>query len=76
MSYFYGTVSGNRGKATRCGSVKSRMTTYCASWDGAVRVEAYYDKESKRDMVLVEKVPWSGHGESKLLYNGVIGKRK
>jgi len=71
MSHFYGTLKGNRGEATRCGSEKSRMETYCASWDGAIRCEAYV-KDGK-DYVKVEKTKWQGKGEYKLLYDGLMG---
>jgi hypothetical protein len=73
MSHFYGTVQGNRGKGTRGGSKESGMTTYCASWEGAVMCQAWHDKGSKMDMVRVEKVPWHGAGENKTLYIGPIG---
>jgi hypothetical protein len=76
MSHFYGTLQGNRGEATRGGSKKSGMTTYCASWEGAVRCEAWHDKETGKDMVNVSKEPWHGAGESKLLYRGLIGENK
>ena len=72
MSHFYGTIHGNRGEASRCGSKSSGMTTYCASWNGAVKCETYIDDEGK-DCVRVEKTKWQGCGENKLLYNGPIG---
>jgi hypothetical protein len=74
MSHFYGTLQGSRGQATRAGTKQSGMTTYCASWEGAIRCEAMHDKATGKDMVRVEKVPWQGAGESKLLYLGLIGK--
>ena len=72
MSHFYGTIQGNKGEATRCGTKDSGMTTYCASWDGAIRCSAYM-KDGK-DHVRVEKTTWHGVGEYKLLYDGPIGK--
>jgi hypothetical protein len=74
MSHFYGTLQGSRGEATRGGSKDSGMTTYCASWEGAIRCQAVHDKISGKDMVRVEKVTWQGAGENKLLYQGLIGK--
>ena len=65
MSQFYGTLQGSRGKATRQGGKKSGLTTYTASWDGAIRVEAYYDEDKEQDMVIVSKVQWRGKGEAK-----------
>lgn len=74
MSHFYGTLKGNRGEATRCGSKDSGMETYCASWDGAIRCYTWHDKVTDKDMVRVEKVTWQGNGEYKLIYEGEIGK--
>jgi len=73
MSHFYGTIQGNRGEATRGGSKASGMTTYCASWKGAIRCEAYINDEGV-DCVEVTKTQWQGYGENKVLYDGPIGK--
>lgn len=50
------------------------MTTICASWEGAIECHAWHSKETGKDIVRVEKVPWQGAGENKLLYLGLIGK--
>ena len=71
MSQFYGTLQGNRGKASRHGSKSSGITTYAASWGGAVRVEVYEDSTGK-EMARVELVPWHGAGINKLLYEGPV----
>jgi len=71
MSHFYGTVKGTRGEATRCGSKKSGMLTYCASWKGAIRCFAYVDGKG-HDCVRVERTAWQGKGTYKLLYNGLF----
>ena len=73
MSWFYGTVQGNRGEASRGGSKESGLTTYCASWQGAIACYAYVDSKTGKDMVRVEKTTWHGAGEYKLLYEGEIG---
>jgi len=72
MSHYYGTIQGNRGEATRCGTKNSGMETYCASWKGAVRCMAYI--KDGVDYVRVEKTMWQGCGECKLLYDGPIGQ--
>ena len=72
MSHFYGTLQGNRGRATRCGSKKSGMQTYCASWDGAIVCSTYINEKGE-DCVKVEKTTWQGQGENKVLYDGLIG---
>lgn len=38
MSTFYGTVEGNRGEATRCGSEQSGIRASAQSWNGSVIV--------------------------------------
>ena len=75
MSHFYGTVQGNRGEASRAGSKRSGMTTYCASWNGAVRCYAYTNEEGI-DCVIVMLMPWHGQGvyPNKVLYRGPIGE--
>ena len=74
MSQFYGTVQGNRGQTSRGGSKNSGIETSTASWSGAIRCYAYYDKETDTDMVRVEKTTWRGSGDSKILYEGPIGQ--
>jgi len=75
MSYFYGTLKGNRGEATRCGSKESGMETHCASWQGAIRCFAYA-REDGIDCVTIERILWHGRGKYKLLYDGPIGDKK
>lgn len=70
MSHFYGTLQGNRGEASRGGSKDSGITSYTASWRGAVRVRLYV-KDSV-DMAYVELVPWQGQGTNQLLYDGPV----
>ena len=72
MSHFYGILVGNRGEATRCGSKESGVRTATASWEGSVRVIAWYDAENDVDMVSVSLASWQGSGESQELYLGPI----
>ena len=71
MSRFYGTVQGNRGEASRSGHSVGGMTTWCASWNGAVRCYAYVG-EGGIDCVRVTLTQWHGNGPRKdiVLYNG------
>lgn len=39
MAHFYGTLNGQAGEATRCGSARSGLKTVAAAWGGAVVVE-------------------------------------
>ena len=43
MSHFYGTIYGNRGAGTRCGTKDSGMVAIAASWDGCIRTYTWYD---------------------------------
>jgi hypothetical protein len=71
MSKFYGTVEGNRGEATRCGTPKSGITTQAASWKGAIRTVVFVDDQG-RDAYRVEMIPWQGAGESRVIETGVF----
>jgi hypothetical protein len=71
MSRFYGTLQGNRGKGTRCGTKKSGITTHAAGWGGAIRVKVF--EYGGDDCFLVELVPWHGSGgKSRLLAVGKL----
>ncbi len=71
MSHFYGTLQGNRGEATRCGSKASGVTTYAAGWGGAVRVTVY--EQDGEDRYSVSLTPWqSSGGQSRLLAEGKL----
>ena len=74
MSHFYGTLQGNRGEATRCGSKASGMLTYCASWSGCVCCYAYINSKGQ-DCVRVERKRWHGSGKYRLLYDGLMNPK-
>lgn len=44
MSAFYGTIEGQRGPATRCGSLSSGIKAAAQSWDGSVVVNLRYQE--------------------------------
>ena len=62
MSHFYGTLDGQAGQATRCGSKRSGYKAVAASWQGAVEVVLHHDSVSGKDMVTIHFVPWQGTG--------------
>ncbi len=70
MSHFYGTLQGSRGQATRCGSKDSGITTYAASWAGAVQACVYV--RDGKDWATVRLTTWSGAGVDRLLYDGPV----
>lgn len=74
MSHFYGTLKGNRGEATRCGTKGSGIDTYAASWRGTIHVRVFYNEKTGKDMCIVAKTTWRGAGEHKILYSGPVGK--
>jgi hypothetical protein len=76
VSHFYGTLQRSRGEATRCGTKNSGVTTWSASWEGAVHVRLWYDEENDCDMAGVSLQPWHGSGVSRLLYYGPVDGEK
>ena len=70
MSKYYGTLQGNRGEATRCGSKDSGITTDAAGWGGAVRV-CVFDNDGV-DWARVCLTKWHGAGVEKPLYDGPV----
>lgn len=70
MSHFYGTLIGNRGEATRCGTKASGITTFAASWAGAVHATVYL--RDGVDWARVSLTAWQGAGVDRLLYDGPV----
>jgi len=76
MSHFYGTLQGNRGETTRCGTKNSGITIYAAGWGGAIRVDVSHDERDDTDSYEVYLVPWhSSGGQSRHLAGGVLSSR-
>lgn len=73
MSHFYGTLQGNRGEVTRTGSKNSGITAYSASWNGAIRVHVYADKDGN-DCYRIDQTTWQGHGVNRPIAEGKIGE--
>lgn len=65
MSHFYGTLNGNRGEATRCGTVGSGLRTNAAGWGGCIQTSIY--EEDDRDMYRVFLTPWQSSGGSSVM---------
>lgn len=74
MSHFYGTLQGHRGKATRCGSKASGIETVAASWDGAIEVHVWHDKETGKDCFTILQRPWHGRGINQDIAHGYLGE--
>jgi len=74
MAHFYGLVTGNTSKATRCGTKDSGMTATAASWDGAIRTDIWYDSEEDVNRYVVLMIPWRGAGVTRILKTGIVGR--
>lgn len=74
MSHFYGTLQGQRGEATRTGSKGSGVTTYAASWSGAIRTQIYHNGDTGLDMYRVTQERWHGSGIHEVIAEGVVGQ--
>ena len=48
MSRFYGTLQGNRGAATRCGT--NDITVSAQSWDGSAITKLSYNNDKKLEV--------------------------
>ena len=78
MSHFYGTLQGNRGPATRCGTKSSGIKVVAASWRGCITVSIYHEKPTApggngRDIFVIHQEPWHGKGFSELIAHGELG---
>lgn len=72
MSHFYGTLQGNRGEATRCGSKKSGIATHAASWSGCVHARLYHNRAEDSTDASVCLDQWHGGGRFAQLYVGPV----
>lgn len=72
MAHFYGSIQGNRGEATRCGTAGSGFQAVAASWQGAVYTTLEYDEKSDSDWAYVRLNPWRGAGTVMDLYRGPV----
>ena len=62
MAHFYGTLEGNRGKATRCGTKIGGLSVTAAGWGGAIYVKLF--EQDGVDHYTVSIGPWQGSGGS------------
>jgi len=76
MSHFYGVLQGSRGEVTRCGTVRSGVTTYAAGWQGAIKTTVWHDSNIDLDCFRVEIIPWQGSGgETQVIATGELNSR-
>ena len=73
MSHFYGTIQGNRGKATRLGHQATGLETIAAGWRGAVYVRVFHNFSTGQDEYAVALQPWQGSGGfSRVIAHGIL----
>ena len=76
MAHFYGLVTGNTSKDSRCGTKDSGMTATAASWDGAIRTDIWYAPEEDINRYIVTMIPWRGVGVTRIMATGTVGEFK
>lgn len=75
MAHFYGTLQGNRGQASRCGTKGSGLHIRAGSWQGGIQVDLEYDPATGTNMAYVSQIKWrNGVGVNKVLYSGPVGE--
>ena len=75
MSHFYASIEGQAGPATRCGSKKSGIVAWAASWSGRVALYLVHDPETGKDHFRVcQLIHTNGAGVHETLAEGVVGK--
>ncbi len=72
MAYFYGTLTGSRGTATRCGTKRSGMLAAAQSWTGSVIVYLY--EMSDGPWCDIGYAPDSTTRPTMILYSGPLAK--
>lgn len=75
MARFYGVLNGGRGDVSRLGHKSTGLTTYAASWAGAVRVSLYVNALGT-DCARVELVEHRGEGTRAVLYDGPVNPER
>ena len=72
MAHFYGTLQGNRGRATRCATKKSGLVTQAASYSGAIEVQITHERDGL-DHFSITEIPWHGRGIYREIASGILG---
>ena len=77
MAHFYSHIEGKaKTRASRTGTKKSGLSATVASWEGAVRVTAWFNTKDKEDWIEVSLIPWHGAGIERTtsIYRGPISR--
>ena len=77
MAKYYGTIQGNRGKASRCGTKTSGLRVTANSWSIGAEVSVKYDPELDADVVYIYTTTGSNSYSSFMMKYAIIdGKLK
>ena len=73
MSHFYATIptSSRKTTLTASGTADTGVTTYTASWKGAIKTRLY--EYEGVDWFEVSMEPWHGKGDTIVLASGHVG---
>ena len=74
MAQYRGTLTGQRGQASRLGTKSSGLSAHIASWSGAVDVDLWYDASTDTDMARITLTQHHGAGQypARVLYDGPV----
>jgi len=70
MARFYGTVQGNRGRATRLGHSQLRVSAQ--SFEGSIIVELFAGREGEKDCVRISLAHGSSASHEHILFDDTI----
>lgn len=70
MAHFYGSLKGNRGTATRCGTKASGISASVQSWDGSVTVSLTFGSDGS-PVLTIEGRDDSGTG-GRTIWHGAL----
>lgn len=69
MARFYGTLQGNKGGVSRCGTSSSGLQTNTAGWDVGIVVNAYVNDEGEDEFCVTLTSGSRGKKMSKTIGN-------
>jgi hypothetical protein len=73
MARFYGSMHGNRGHVTRCGTATSGIFSHTRGWDCGIIVRMSVDPRTGRDRMTVYRTGGSNSvGGQKVIYDKVV----
>lgn len=73
MSYFYTAARHSHGPIIQQTDRDKGITTYTASWQGAVQVHLYFNEATGLDMARVTLKRWHDNAAAEVLYEGTVG---